>query len=112
MRIDAAVGDEIVVDFTFMGQPPRKGEVLEILGGPGHEHLLHHRLAAEGRDADAGRVHRHGAVAEHAQTQPGGGRVDEAPGGGAGGGVFGQVGLAHAVGPGLGQLNVQSQALL
>jgi hypothetical protein len=38
MRIDAAVGDEIVVDFTFMGQPPRKGEVLEILGGPGHEH--------------------------------------------------------------------------
>jgi len=36
----ADVGDEIVVDRSRVGAPPRKGEVLEVRGGPGDEHYL------------------------------------------------------------------------
>ena len=36
----AQVGDEIVVDSGAVGQPPRKGEALDIRGEPGHEHYL------------------------------------------------------------------------
>ena len=32
MDIHARVGDEIVVDSNELGHPPRRGEVLEVLG--------------------------------------------------------------------------------
>lgn len=36
----AEVGDEMVVDGGHVGEEPRKGLVLEVLGEPGHEHYL------------------------------------------------------------------------
>ena len=32
------VGDVIVIEGHRLGESPRKGEILEVLGGPGHEH--------------------------------------------------------------------------
>jgi Domain of unknown function (DUF1918) len=34
----ANVGDELVVDSTEVGTPPRTGTVVEVLGEQGHEH--------------------------------------------------------------------------
>ncbi len=34
----AVTGDEIVVDSTEVGQPPRHGRILEVHGEPEHEH--------------------------------------------------------------------------
>ena len=34
----AKMGDEIIVDSVDVGQPPRKGEILEVRGEVGHEH--------------------------------------------------------------------------
>jgi hypothetical protein len=36
--VRAAVGDQLVVDSTEVGVPPRTGTILEILGEPGSEH--------------------------------------------------------------------------
>ena len=36
----ADVGDEIIVDPTQIGEPARKGEVLEAKGEAGHEHYV------------------------------------------------------------------------
>jgi hypothetical protein len=36
----ADVGDEIIVDSIRLGEPAREGEVLAVLGEPGHEHYL------------------------------------------------------------------------
>ena len=38
MNIHAVVGDEIVVDNMDLGHPPRKGEVLEVLGEGDGQH--------------------------------------------------------------------------
>lgn len=38
MNIRAHVGDEVVVDSSEIGHPPRKGEVLEVLGSGDAEH--------------------------------------------------------------------------
>lgn len=38
MNIHAVVGDEIVVDHMDLGRPPRKGEVLEVLGDGDNQH--------------------------------------------------------------------------
>ena len=38
MNIHASVGDEIVVDNMQLGTPPRKGEVLEVLGAGETQH--------------------------------------------------------------------------
>jgi len=35
---DAAVGDVIVIEGHHVGDSRRAGEILEVLGGPGHEH--------------------------------------------------------------------------
>lgn len=40
MNIHAVIGDEIVVDQMHLGQPPRKGEVLDVLGDGDVEHYL------------------------------------------------------------------------
>lgn len=36
----AQVGDEIEVDSMHPDEPPRRGEVLEVRGGPDEEHYL------------------------------------------------------------------------
>ncbi|MCZ7525118.1 MAG: DUF1918 domain-containing protein [Acidimicrobiia bacterium] len=36
----ANVGDHIVVDATEVGQPQRRGEVVEVRGETGHEHYV------------------------------------------------------------------------
>lgn len=36
----ARVGDEIVVDSVGIGQAPRRGEILDVRGEPGHEHYV------------------------------------------------------------------------
>jgi len=36
----ADVGDEIIVDGIRIGEPARRGEILGVLGEPGHEHYL------------------------------------------------------------------------
>jgi hypothetical protein len=36
--VQANTGDRIVVDSAHVGQPPREGEVLEVLRENGHEH--------------------------------------------------------------------------
>ena len=38
MNIHAVVGDEIVVDNMDLGHPPRKGEVLEVMGDGDDQH--------------------------------------------------------------------------
>lgn len=38
MNIHAVIGDEIVVDQMHLGQPPRKGEILDVLGEGDTEH--------------------------------------------------------------------------
>ncbi len=37
-RVKASVGDLVVVEGHKLGQSRRVGEILEVLGGPGHEH--------------------------------------------------------------------------
>jgi hypothetical protein len=37
---NAAVGDVIVIEGHHVGDSRRAGEILEVLGGPGHEHYL------------------------------------------------------------------------
>lgn len=39
-RMHAQVGDELVVDGTEVGIPPRRGKVLEVRGDTGGEHYL------------------------------------------------------------------------
>jgi hypothetical protein len=36
--VKAHVADQIIVDSIQVDQEPRKGQVLEVLGEPGHEH--------------------------------------------------------------------------
>lgn len=38
MNIHAQVGDQIVVDSDELGHPPRRGEVLEVLGSGESQH--------------------------------------------------------------------------
>jgi hypothetical protein len=38
-RMHAAAGDEILIDSTEVGQPPRRGKIVEVRGDdPDHEH--------------------------------------------------------------------------
>jgi hypothetical protein len=39
MDLHANVGDEVVVESLLLGAPPRKGEILEVLGARGHTHF-------------------------------------------------------------------------
>jgi hypothetical protein len=34
------LGDVVEIDGHFLGEPARTGEVLEVLGEPGHEHFF------------------------------------------------------------------------
>jgi hypothetical protein len=38
MDLHASIGDELVVEALELGRPPRKGEILEVLGEVGHVH--------------------------------------------------------------------------
>lgn len=38
VQFQARRGDVLVVHGHAVGQPERTGEILEVLGGPGHEH--------------------------------------------------------------------------
>lgn len=38
--LQARVGDEIVVDSLHLGEPPRKGEVLEVRDQPAPQHYV------------------------------------------------------------------------
>jgi Domain of unknown function (DUF1918) len=40
MAMHASTGDEIVIDSTEVGVPPRRGTILEVRGEPGHEHYV------------------------------------------------------------------------
>jgi uncharacterized protein DUF1918 len=37
---DAAVGDVIIIEGHHVGDSRRAGEIIEVLGSPGHEHYL------------------------------------------------------------------------
>jgi hypothetical protein len=104
-------------DHGFFDEPPQHVQLaLEVVGlreagGPAHEHLLHGRLARPGRGANAGRVHRHGPVAQHGQAELRRRRRDALVAGGAGGRVFRHGHHAHAVAARLGQADAQAGAL-
>jgi Domain of unknown function (DUF1918) len=40
MAMHASTGDEIVIDSTEVGMPPRRGTILEVRSEPDHEHYV------------------------------------------------------------------------
>ena len=70
---DAAVGDVIVIEGRHVGDSRRTGEILEVLGGPGHEHYRvrwdDDRETVFYPSSDA-TIRRHEAVPKRAKAAP------------------------------------------